>query len=98
MSKKAWVVTWRSIDPSREEALGSRVYLSESKLKKDLLPTLKDLAKTELDSYEHSAEDEELLIEIQNGQDFWDTYNLWAEYVRDFDPEESVEIEETFRA
>ena len=95
MAKKAWIVTWRNIDPSREEALGSRVYSSEAGLKRAVFPAIKGLAKTEREAYELSAEAEEMLFEVENAQDFWTAYDSWAEYAQEFDPDESLEIEET---
>jgi hypothetical protein len=95
MPKKAWVVTHTSIDPSREEALGSQVYSSEESLKKDIWPTIKAYAKDERDSYELDEDQDQMLLDVENAKDFWEAYELWAEYASDADPNESLSIEET---
>lgn len=95
MAKKGWVVSWPSIDPSQEEYSGTQVYTSEAKLKDAVWSAIKALAKDERESMELDEEQNDELLEIENATDFWEAYNLWEVYAGNYDPNESVVIEDT---
>jgi hypothetical protein len=95
MSKKVWVVTWESVDTSREDVLAPEVYLSEESLKNAMWPKIRSLAKDEREAYDLDPEDEDRLLKIESEKDFWEAYELWSDYSSDVEPDETFTIEET---